>query len=48
MPIARVMTGLRDLTFKGRKIEFCDAYSAAEAKKAFGDVGRWRLGPWLH
>ena len=28
---------LRDLTFKGRKIEFCDAYSAAEAKKVLAE-----------
>ena len=28
---------LRGLTFKGRKIEFCDAYSAAEAKKVLAE-----------
>lgn len=28
---------LRDLTFKGRKIQFCDAYSAAEAKKVLAE-----------
>jgi len=28
---------LRDLTFKGRKIEFLDAYSAAEAKKVLAE-----------
>lgn len=28
---------LRDLTFKGRKIEFYDAYSAAEAKKVLAE-----------
>ena len=28
---------LRDLTFKGRRIEFCDAYSAAEAKKVLAE-----------
>ncbi|MBQ6673666.1 MAG: SpoIIE family protein phosphatase [Spirochaetia bacterium] len=28
---------LRDLTFKGRKIEFCDAYSASEAKKVLAE-----------
>ena len=28
---------LRDLTFKGKKIEFCDAYSATEAKKVLAE-----------
>ena len=28
---------LRDLTFQGKKIQFCDAYSAAEAKKVLAE-----------